>query len=380
MRKRSQHRNRNKRLRRWHRILAAGGILSFFVLLAVSVYFYGQRKNAENTAREGFTGENFVREGIGEENLVGKDIVGENFVGEDTAAENFSENFFQEKTVEYGGKRYRRSSNVKAILCIGVDREGKMGEKTPFTMGGQADGIYIIAQDTARNTLKFLIVPRDSMTEIILTDVSGNVLGKDIQHLNLAYAYGDGRELSCARVEEALSKMLCGFSFEHYVAADVDSIKLVTQQVGGVTVMVPKGMEKTNPAFVEGAKIRLEGELAEAFVRYRDIEEEHSAVYRLDRQKEFMIHFQDALQEKAKENGNIIVEILEEIKDYMVTDMEKDEYLKLAIDAVGAQDLDEKDFYTLPGQSVVGEVYNEFYPDRKAIVPILLELFYREAA
>ena len=110
MRKRSQHRNRNKRLRRWHRILAAGGILSFFVLLAVSVYFYGQRKNAENTAREGFTGENFVREGIGEENLVGKDLVGENFVGEDTAAENFSENFFQEKTVEYGGKRYRRSS------------------------------------------------------------------------------------------------------------------------------------------------------------------------------------------------------------------------------------------------------------------------------
>lgn len=390
MRKRSQYRNRNNRLRRWHRILAAGGILSFFVLLAASVYFYGQRKDAENTARERLLGENVVREGIGEENLVGEDIAeedivgedaaGENFAEEDIAAENFPENFFQEKTVEYGGKRYRRSSNVKAILCIGVDREGKMEEKTPFTMGGQADGIYVIAQDTARNTLKFLIVPRDSMTEIILTDVSGNVLGKDIQHLNLAYAYGDGRELSCARVGEALSGMLYGFSFEHYVTADVDIINMVNQQVGGVTVTVPEGMEKTNPAFVEGARIRLEGEQAEAFVRYRDIEEEHSAVYRLDRQKEFMIHFQDALQEKAGENGNIIVEILEEIEDYMVTDMEKDEYLKLAIDAVGAEDLDEKDFYTLPGQSVVGEVYNEFYPDRKAIVPILLELFYREAA
>ena len=121
MRKRSQHRNRNQRLRRWHRILAAGGILSFFVLLVVSVYFYGQRKNAENTARERLLGENFVREGIGEE-----DLVGENLVEEDTAAENFSENFFREKTVEYEGKRYRRSSNVKAILCIGVDREGKM--------------------------------------------------------------------------------------------------------------------------------------------------------------------------------------------------------------------------------------------------------------
>lgn len=46
---------------------------------------------------------------------------------------------------------------------------------------------------------------------------------------------------------EALSGMLYGFSFEHYVAADVNIINLVNQQVGGVTVTIPEGMEKTNP-------------------------------------------------------------------------------------------------------------------------------------
>ena len=37
--------------------------------------------------------------------------------------------------VEYSGKRYRRSSYVKAILCIGVDRSGEMTEKTTTGFG-----------------------------------------------------------------------------------------------------------------------------------------------------------------------------------------------------------------------------------------------------
>lgn len=357
--KKNRRRNRNIKLRRWHRSLVIAGILGLAVLAAAVFYFYGQRREAQR------------RRADRENGALAKEKQKE-------ADEISLENFFQGKTVEYRGRVYRRSSNVKAILCIGVDREGKMTEKTPFTMGGQADGIYVIAQDTARNTLKFLMVPRDSMTEIILTDMSGNVLGKDIQHLNLAYAYGDGRELSCERLMEALSEMFYGFAFEHYVAADVDMINLVNRRVGGVTVTVPAGMEKRDPAFAEGARIRLEGEQAEAFVRYRDTKEEHSAIYRLDRQKEFLIHFQDALQEKAKENSRIVEEILEEMEEYMVTDMGKDEYLKVAIDAVGAGDFGEEDFYTVPGQSVAGEVYNEFYPDKEALIPVLLELFYRE--
>lgn len=99
---------------------------------------------------------------------------------------------FQSKTIEYQGKTYRRNSYVKAILCMGVDRKGSMLDTTTYTFGGQADGIFVIAQDTTRNTIKILVVSRDSMTEITMTDLSGNVLGTDIQHLTLAYAYGDG--------------------------------------------------------------------------------------------------------------------------------------------------------------------------------------------
>ena len=73
---------------------------------------------------------------------------------------------------------------------------------------GQADGLFLIAQDTVRNTVKILMIPRDTMTDIMLTDLSGNELGKDLQHLNLAYAYGDGRERSCEYMAEAVSELL----------------------------------------------------------------------------------------------------------------------------------------------------------------------------
>ncbi|MCD7992054.1 MAG: LytR family transcriptional regulator, partial [Clostridia bacterium] len=117
--------------------------------------------------------------------------------GNQTEAQKDGIESFSGDVVEYNGKQYRRNSYVKAILCIGVDRSGNMTEKTTAGFGGQADGLFLIAQDTARNTIKILMIPRDTMTDIMLTDLSGNELGKDLQHLNLAYAYGDGREKSC---------------------------------------------------------------------------------------------------------------------------------------------------------------------------------------
>ena len=88
--------------------------------------------------------------------------------------------------VEYQGKSYRRNTYIKAILCMGIDRPGSLEETMTAGSGGQADGIFLVAQDTARDRIKVLVIPRDTMTEITLTDLSGNELGSSIQHLTLA--------------------------------------------------------------------------------------------------------------------------------------------------------------------------------------------------
>lgn len=287
--------------------------------------------------------------------------------------------FFEKDRVFYNGKTYRRNTYVKAILCMGVDRTGTMEETTTTGSGGQADGIILAAHDTARNTIKMLMIPRDTMTKIILTDLSGNVLGKDIQHLTLAYAYGDGREKSCEYMAEAVSDLLGGIAIDHYMAADIDSIAVLNDYVGGVTVTIPsEGLETADSAFVYGETVTLHGKQAERFVRYRDTEKDHSALYRMDQQQEYILQFVNTVQERAGKDEGFVEGLFEEIGQYMVTDMEKGEYLKMATSCLESESLQSENIYTLPGQGVTTAGYDEFYPDEDGMKQVMLELFYRE--
>lgn len=286
---------------------------------------------------------------------------------------------FSGDIVEYNGKRYRRNSYVKAILCMGVDRAGEMSETTTTGFGGQADGLFLIAQDTVRNTLKILMIPRDTMTEITLTDLSGNVLGQDIQHLNLAYAYGDGREKSCEYMVDAVSNFLGGLKIEWYLAADTSAIAVLNDEAGGVTVTIEtEGMDARDPALVKGKTVTLKGKQAETFVRFRDIKVGHSALFRMDQQQQYIKAFFETVQKGARRDSGLVLRLFDKVQEYMVTNMSKDQYLKIAMDAVGSGKLSDEDFYTVPGEGVVTPRYDEFYADKEALTPVILELFYRE--
>lgn len=296
--------------------------------------------------------------------------------GTETAKE--TSRFFDQDTVSHNGKRYRRNTYIKAILCMGVDRDGDMSETKTAGSGGQSDGILLAAHDTAHDSLSLLMIPRDTMTPITLTDLSGNVLGKDIQHLTLAYAYGDGREKSCEYMAEAVSDLLLGLSIDHYLAADMSVISVVNDLVGGVTVTVPtEGMEKADPAFVYGSQVTLHGSQAEKFVRYRDIERDHSALYRMDQQQEYIEQLIVTVREQSKQDDGLVARLFEGIQENMVTDMEKSEYLKAAMSGLTG-DSSLPRIYTLPGTGVTTEKYDEFYPDEEGLKDVVLRLFYRE--
>lgn len=333
-----------------YRFLIGGGILCLTLLAWMSIGLYRQRKATEAL------------------------IAARNH--EETEAVQTDDG-----SIYWNSKGYRRNTYVKAVLCMGVDRTGTMEGYQTAGSGGQADGIFLVAQDTARGTVKLLMIPRDTMTNIILTDLSGNVLGKNIQHLTLAYAYGDGREKSCEYMKEAVSELLGGLAIDHYVAVDMDVINILNDAVGGVTVTVPTdGMEQRDPAFVKGSTLTLKGEQAEAFVRYRDISRDHSALYRMDQQQEYLEGFFQAVKEAKGSDSQVVSQLFELIEEYMVTDMAKDEYLNMAMDALNTEGLTSENIYTVPGTGVTTARYDEFYPNQEALMPILLELFYREAS
>lgn len=76
---------------------------------------------------------------------------------------------------------------------------------------------------------------------------------------------------------------------EWYMAADTSAIPVLNDEVGGVSVTIgTDGMESRDPALVKGKTVTLKGKQAEIFVRYRDIRIDHSAIYRMDQQQQYI--------------------------------------------------------------------------------------------
>ena len=66
----------------------------------------------------------------------------------DSGTQTGKEMLFEENTVFWNGKTYKRNTYVKAVLCMGVDRDGPMTETTLSGDGGQADGIFLFQPTT----------------------------------------------------------------------------------------------------------------------------------------------------------------------------------------------------------------------------------------
>ena len=102
-------------------------------------------------------------------------------------------------------------------------------------------------------------------------------------------AYGDGEDKSCRLVAEAVSQLLEDIPIQKYISSDLSSISQINDLVGGVTVTVPgDDLEYLGARFKKGRTLKLEGEMAEQFVRSRNTEEDFSNAGRMERQKVYL--------------------------------------------------------------------------------------------
>ena len=192
-------------------------------------------------------------------------------------------------TVTYQGKEYAYNDHLSNFLFLGIDSREKTDTQVGRADAGQADAIFLVSWDRVDHSLTGITIPRDTITEIEIFDQEGNSAGKSRDHINLAYAYGDGGRESCELMEEAVSNLLYGIPIQGYCSLSMEGIPLLVEKVGGVTVTVPDdSLEAVNPQWTEGSQIQLTPDNVEDFVRYRDTQESQRAIVRMDRQQEFL--------------------------------------------------------------------------------------------
>ena len=214
--------------------------------------------------------------------------------------------------ITYKGQRYRRNSYIKAILAMGVDRKDTLTEEavTDYYGTGNADAMFLLVQDTAHNTVKILMLPRDAIVEMDLMDLEGNLQGTAIQNLTLAWSYGDGGKRSAENAIKSVSKMLCGLKIDYYMATNMAILGQINDAVDGVTVTIPNDeLQKKVPEWTKDSVVTLHGDEAETFLRYRDITMDNAANYRMQQHQAYILGFYDAVRKKKNTDSNIITEL-----------------------------------------------------------------------
>ena len=166
------------------------------------------------------------------------------------------------------------------------------------------------------------------------------------------------------------------------MAGSIDIINELNDYVGGVEVTIEgDDLAKADPAFVNGKTVKLEGDMAERFVRYRDKSVDFSAMTRMDRQRQYAIAFEHAIIAKQKKESSAIAGMFDLIEDNIETDMDRTSYLKIAMDvALKDKPLSESDFSCFAGENKVNTVENldEFWPDYADVDQLTLDQFFRK--
>jgi len=193
----------------------------------------------------------------------------------------------------------------------------------------------------------------------------------------LQYAYADGLELSAELTAGQVSRLLNNIPINGYAAINVFSLWNLNAAIGGVDMYMDEDYTMFNPAFVQGTTVHLDENLLENYIRERDTSESGTAYARIHRLKKYILGFYEKAKEVLKDDITLPYRALKALEKDMVTSITAKDVLYLVSEVLECN-VSEADMYTLPGNQVKGDEFEEFHIDQNAVNELLIQLFYEE--
>lgn len=275
-------------------------------------------------------------------------------------------------TLSHNGKEYVLKDGVETVLLMGLDKfEGTADEET-YNNDRQADFVLLCIIDSANSKCTAININRDAMVEMNILGVAGQKIDTVTKQLALAHTYGNGKEISCRNVSDAVSKLLLGIEIDHYISLTMDSVATLNDIVGGVEVEVLDDFTGIDDTLIKGENITLKGEQALYYVRTRYGLEDSSNSTRMERQKQYLTALHAKAKQCAEKDEDFIIRTAAKMSDYMVSDYSANQ-LQEFIKKVSDYDIE---ISGIEGKSVLGEKFMEFYPDDDSVKETVIDLFY----
>lgn len=284
---------------------------------------------------------------------------------------------WQEGDLRYKGIHYRYNKDMLIFLFLGIDKMEEVSPAKNGIDGGQSDAIFLLAMNPHNKELCVIGVPRDTMAQLDIYNKEGEYEGNGEGQITLQHGYGDGAEISCERSRKAVSRLFYNLPIHGYCSIHMGAIPLLNDAIGGIWVEALESIEYRDFHVKEGESVHLEGMAAYHYLHYRDVTSFNSAGKRLERQKQYLTAYAAAARQAMKADFTLPVELYQTLSRYMVTDISIDEASYLAMQMAGYH-FDGGNLYTLEGETVRGEKFEEFYLDETALYELILKVFYEE--
>ena len=211
------------------------------------------------------------------------------------------------------------------------------------------------------------------MADVIAMDAEGKYIDTVFTNISAAHSYGDGKDLSCRLTEDAVSRLLYGVPVSRYAALDYDALYTLCDMVGGLTVTLDKDYKYIHPSFTAGSTVTLNRWYMAKFITYREDNLEGAS----DRGMRGMLVLK-ALFNQCKEeivaNPTVALDYFNELKAYITTDLDLTEITFLARN-VGNMEFSSDTILRIPGETVMGDQYAEFYPDEEWLHSFVIDRF-----
>lgn len=281
------------------------------------------------------------------------------------------------RTITWKDKEYQYNSLITTILYAGLDSTDPLKASETYSNKARADSVSVVILDKKKKKMSILALNRDTMTEIRRYTRTGEDMGTYVSHLGYAYSYGDGGEVSCEDLKEAVEKLL-GISIDEYAVTNQSSITSINDLVGGVTVTVPNDdLAALYPELKKGAVVTLDASNVKDFLQHRDTAADFSNEGRIERQQAYVTAYVDLLKNRLASEPDQLWQEIGQMNDYLQTSITKNKYLSLArlLEKVS---FTEADYYRPTGKDSAGELHDEFYVDEDALKQLVIDLFYEE--
>lgn len=283
---------------------------------------------------------------------------------------------WQEGEITYRGKEYKYNTNIRTFLLMGIDSDEPVTAAVDGISGGQSDAMFLLVVDDKEETLSIISINRNTMTRIEVYDANGGSLGTMTAQICTQHGFGDGRRLSCSRTVDAVSYLFYNIPIAGYISINMGAIPMLNDAIGGVEVEVLDTLNypEQGVSLQEGETVCLNGQEAYCYLRGRDLNDFNSATDRLRRGEQYLVNYFNKLKEETNGSVSQVIDIYNQVSEYVVSSVSMTSLIGQLMDYEFSEDM----VYTVPGETRMGEEYEEFYVNDDEFYDLIIRTFYEE--